>query len=197
MRFKFYDLESVILINYMITIVFEPHATTIDNEAHLASGWNDIALSELGQRQAKELGQRYELSDFDAIFASDLERAYQTAILAFDIDPKKLFIDWRLRECDYGELTQHSKSEVEPAKGKHISIPFQNGESYEQSTERILSFLQDLMRSHDDKKVMIIGHRATQYGLEHLINGVPLVNAVTAPWKWQPGWTYDLRELPG
>ncbi len=42
---------------------------------------------------------------------------------------------------------------------------------------------------------MIIGHRATQYGLEHWISGLPMEMAITAPWQWQPGWTYHLTQL--
>jgi broad specificity phosphatase PhoE len=181
----------------MITIIFEPHATTTDNEAHLASGWNDVALSELGIKQAKELGQRYNLDDFDAIFTSDMERAYQTAMLAFgDIDHTKLRMDWRLRECDYGDLTQHPKAEVDAEKPNRISVPFPNGESYQDTAKRMNSFLGDLAQNFSGKKVMVIGHRATQYGLEHWINGVPLGDAVSAPWKWQPGWTYTGRVVP-
>ena len=117
----------------MITIIFEPHATTQDNEARLASGWNDVRLSELGVQQAKELGERHKLEDFDAVFTSDLERAYKTATLAFaDVDPKKLYMDWRLRECDYGELTQHPKEEVDTKKSERINTPFPIGESYKQ-----------------------------------------------------------------
>jgi broad specificity phosphatase PhoE len=180
----------------MITIIFEPHATTTDNEAHLASGWNDVHLSKLGIQQAKELGQRYKLSDFDAIFASDLERAYQTATLAFEgIEPRKLHIDWRLRECDYGDLTQHPKDEVEPQKVKRITDPFPNGESYEDCAQRMKSLLDDLIVKFDGKTVMVIGHRATQYGLEHWINGKSLKQCVTDPWQWQPGWTYELKSL--
>jgi hypothetical protein len=54
------------------------------------------------------------------------------------------------------------------------------------------SFLEDLKKDYDGKKVMIIGHRATQYGLEHAINGIGVKEIVTAPWKWQPGWEYRL-----
>lgn len=32
----------------MVTIIFEMHSTSLDNEKHLASGWNDVELSELG-----------------------------------------------------------------------------------------------------------------------------------------------------
>ena len=177
----------------MITLIFEPHATTIDNEARLASGWNDIQLSELGIQQARELGERYKLTDFDAVFTSDLDRAYTTARLAFaEIGPKKLCMDWRLRECDYGDFTQHTKEEVDAQKPNRIHTPFPNGESYEQTTARMQSFLEDLLRLHDNETVLVIGHRATQSGLEHLINNMALDTAVAAPWKWQPGWTYNL-----
>jgi len=178
----------------MVTIVFEQHATTTDNEEQLASGWNDVSLSDLGRSQAGELGQRYDLRDIDVIFTSDLERAYQTATLAFpDIEPRKLRMDWRLRECDYGELTQHAKAEVDGDKPHRLTTPFPNGESYTDTAARMQSFLDDLARFHAGQTVMVIGHRATQYGLEHLIQDRPLLEAVMAPWSWQPGWTYKLN----
>ena len=55
----------------MVTIIFESHGTTVDNEAHKASGHFDIELSELGIKQAKELGARYTGEKFGAIFCSD------------------------------------------------------------------------------------------------------------------------------
>ena len=50
----------------------------------------------------------------------------------------------------------------------------------------------DLLKDYDGKRVMIIGHRATQYALESLINKAPLEQVIPAPWKWQPGWKYEL-----
>ena len=37
-----------------LTLIFEAHGTTFDNEAHLSSGWNDVALSPLGEQQSRE-----------------------------------------------------------------------------------------------------------------------------------------------
>jgi len=178
----------------MITIIFEPHSTTFDNEAHRASGHNDVELSELGIKQSEELGQRYKDDNFDAIFCSDLQRAYKSAEIAFG-NKYPIIKDARLRECDYGDLTQHPGDEVAAEKPKRISEPFPNGESYEQTSERMKSFLEDLKKNYDGKRVMIIGHRATQYGLEHWIKKLPLEEIVPAPWKWQPGWTYLFDSL--
>lgn len=175
----------------MITIIFEAHSTSLDNENHLSSGQFDVALSPLGEKQAKQLGERYKNEQFAAIFCSDLQRSYKTAEIAFG-DKFPIRKDARLRECDYGDLTRHPSDGVDPLKVKHITEPFANGESYEQTSKKMQDFLNDLKKKYDSKKVMIIGHRATQYGLEHWINGADLKTLATTPFKWQPGWTYKI-----
>jgi len=178
----------------MITIIFESHGTTTDNEKHLASGWADVELSELGIQQSKEMGKRYIDENFDVIFCSNLERSYKSAEIAFG-NKFPIIRDTRLNECNYGDLTQYSSEEVDLEKPKRIKNPFPNGESYEQTLERIKSFLQDLLKNYNGKRVMIVGHRATQYGLEHWIKKLPLEQVIPAPWKWQPGWEYDLESI--
>jgi len=179
----------------MITIIFEAHGTTIDNETHRASGHFDVELSKLGIKQAKELGERYSKENFDAVFCSDLQRSFGTAEIAFAERNFKIIKDSRLRECNYGDLTRQPSEKVDDEKPKHIEKPFPNGESYEQTAERMKSFLQDLLKNYKVKKILIIGHRATQYGLERWIKGVSLKDAVSAKWKWQPGWKYELEKL--
>lgn len=178
----------------MVEIIFESHGTTHDNETHLSSGHFDVALSPLGIQQSKEMGERYANEHFDAIFCSDLQRSFKSAEIAFG-NTFPIIKDARLRECDYGDLTQHPSSEVDTEKPKRIHEPFPNGESYEQTSLRMKEFLSDLLKNYDGKRVMIIGHRATQYGLEHLIKKIPLEEVIPAPWKWQPGWEYNLESI--
>lgn len=177
----------------MVNIIFEAHGTTLDNQSHLSSGHFDVELSELGIKQAEELGERYKDEDFDAIFCSDLQRSYKTAEIAFKDRDFKIIRDPRLRECDYGDLTRHPSEEVDAEKLHRISVPFPNGESYDQTSDRMKEFLQDLLATYDGKKAMIIGHRATQYGLEHWINNLPLEKIIQTPWSWQPGWRYEFQ----
>ncbi len=179
----------------MVTIIFESHGTTFDNEAHRSSGHYDVELSPLGIKQSHEMGERYKDDHFDAIFCSDLQRSYKSAELAFG-DKFPIIKDARLRECDYGDLTRHPSEEVDAEKPRRIHEPFPNGESYDQCAERMKSFLEDLLKDYAGKRVMIIGHRATQYGLEHWISGKSLDEIIPAPWKWHPGWTYELKEIP-
>ncbi len=177
----------------MITLYFEPHSITTDNEEGLASGWNDVDLSVEGVKRLNgQWPDRYKDRNVDAIFCSDMQRAYKCgALIAMD-KQIPLFIDSRLRECNYGELTQSDKKIVDAEKPQRISTPFPGGESYEQCMHRMREFLDMLKSEYNDKTVVVIGHRATQYGLEHHINGKDILTCVTEPWTYQPGWTYSL-----
>jgi broad specificity phosphatase PhoE len=195
----------------MIKITFEAHGTTLDNEKHISSGHFDVGLSPLGVQQSKEMGMRYASRKFDAIFCSDLQRSYKSAEIAFagknSVDGSatgidrgfSIFQDARLRECDYGDMTRKPSSVIEAERVNHIAEPFPNGESYIQTTARMKAFLKELLEDYADvdggAKIMIIGHRATQYALDHLINKEPLKTSITKSWKWQPGWTYYLKGL--
>jgi broad specificity phosphatase PhoE len=81
---------------------------------------------------------------------------------------------------------------VQAAKPAHITSPFPGGQSYEQAAARVGEFLQELSTRYPGGRVLIIGSRATHYGLEHWIHRVPLLQAVTTPFQWQPGWSYSL-----
>lgn len=170
-------------------IIFESHATTEDNEAQLASGWYDTKLSDMGTKQANELGKRYNSQDFDVIFCSDLQRSYKTAEIAF-YNTIPLIRDSRLRECNYGNLTRSPMKDIQALKTTALTKPFPEGESFHDTSKRMKSFLKDLLKNYHGKKILLIGHRATQYGLDEHINHLTLEEAVMAPWKWQPGWKY-------
>jgi len=176
----------------MVHIIFEAHCTTLDNEANRASGWVDVDLSELGQKQALELRDRYKDSTLDAIFTSDLQRAVKSGLPTAETLKVPLYIDSRLRECSYGELDGADKHTINDQKSDRVGISFPGGESYEDCAKRMGDFLDYLKENFDGKTVMIIGHRATQYGLEHHINKKSLAQCVTEPWSWQPGWKYQL-----
>lgn len=174
-------------------IIFEAHGTTFDNEAHLSSGHFDVELSPLGEKQAGELGERYKNALPDVVFCSDLRRSFKTAEIAFADSNVKIIRDNRLRECDYGEMTRQPSETVDKEKVGRVSIPFPGGESYEQAIGRISAWLSEVAEGYADKTIMVIGHRATQYGLEHLANGISIHDAIAAPWKWQPGWRYEFH----
>src|ERR671918_1074151 len=84
-------------------IVFETHALSEDNERGHASGWAHSRLSARGRRLAEELGARRRSDGIAAVFSSDLGRAVGTTAIAFPPGTLPVLLDWRLRECDYGD----------------------------------------------------------------------------------------------
>lgn len=177
----------------MITITFMTHATSVDNERKIASGFADAPLSALGKQQATQRRDRYTDQQFAAIFCSDLQRSYMTGEIIFAGRDIPIIRDARLRECDYGDLTQQPTATIEAEKLKRISEPFPHGESFTMTLQRMRSFLVDLAHSHAGKNVVIIGHRATQYGLECLLQGKTLQEVVQEPFTWQAEWLYQYR----
>ena len=173
-----------------LVVLFETHATTLDNKAGLASGWFDIGLSAAGEEQARALGARRRDDDLAAVFSSDLSRAFRTAEIAFRDRDLPIVRDARLRECNYGALTRRPTSEIDERRAAYIDTPFPDGESYHQVVERVSAWLTETAGAFAERTVLVIGHRATFYALEHLIGKVPLQKAVTSPWLWQPGWIY-------
>ena len=173
-----------------IHVVFETHATTEDNEAGLATGWLPGRLSDSGREQARELGRRRSNDGLDAIFTSDLGRALDTVEVAFGDASIPVLHDWRLRECDYG--TQNGGPVAELDRASHVDVPYPSGESWRGAIERVGGFLLDLPRRWADQRVLVIGHTATRWAFDHLLDGVPIEDLVATPFGWREGWDYRL-----
>jgi broad specificity phosphatase PhoE len=175
-----------------VHIVFETHSISTDNELRIATGWLQGALSESGRRLARQMGQRRLVEPITAVFTSDLRRAVETAELAFSESDIPIYRDARLRECNYGDWNGMSVDQLEAERPRHLDEPFPNGESYRQAIDRVRSFLDELRRTRDGTEVVVIGHSATRWALDHLLTGAPLEDLVALPFNWQPGWRYQL-----
>ncbi|HYM68011.1 MAG TPA: histidine phosphatase family protein [bacterium] len=178
----------------MVTLLYPPHMTSVDNEAGLASGHADVPLSAIGRRQAAELGRHYATEAPVAIFCSDLQRALTTAQIAFAARGLRPVPDARLRECDYGDLTPRPAAEVDAEWPRRVTEPFPHGESLCMAVQRLGAFLRDLCREYHGTTVVVIGHRATKYGLAYWSSGASLEDIVRTAWEWRriPIWRYEL-----
>ncbi|MFN2467635.1 MAG: histidine phosphatase family protein [Gaiellaceae bacterium] len=175
-----------------VEIVFETHSISTDNEAGIATGWLPGRLSEEGRSLAAKLGERRRGDGIAAVFTSDLRRAVETAEIAFAGSGIPIHQDPRLRECDYGPLNGMPVALVAAQRSQRTDEPFPGGESYRQAAERVRDFLDDLWPAYDGRRVLVIGHSATRWALEHLLAGAALEDLVDAPFEWQEGWLYVL-----
>jgi broad specificity phosphatase PhoE len=171
------------------TVVFETHSTSEDNEAGIATGWLGGALSRAGRAQAVQLGERRRHDGIDLVVASDLNRSIQTAAIAFQGTSEiPLRVDWRLRECDYGELNGMPRELLDEQRARRIDEPWPGGESWREAVARVSSFLDELRGG----RVLLIGHIATRWALDHRVHGRSLEDLAAEEFDWRPGWEYSL-----
>lgn len=176
-----------------IQIVYETHSISEDNETGHASGWRHSRLAPRGRVLAAELGARRQHDGIHAVFTSDLGRARETAEIAFPAGDPPIFQDWRLRECDYGRRNGMLADELHKNKRDFLDTPYPEGESWRQAVQRVGRFLSDLPLRWEGKRVLVIGHVATRWGLDHTLNGVALEDLIDADFAWREGWEYVLR----
>lgn len=176
-----------------IELVFETHSITVDNEEGRATGWLPGELSARGMELARQLGQRRAGDGITAVFSSDLARAAATASIAFGQSGIPVLHDWRLRECDYGQRNGMPVSELHATRDQHLDLPYPGGESWRQAITRVGRFLTDLPLRWTGCRVLVIGHVATRWGLDHAIDGVLLEDLAQQDFAWQEGWEYRIR----
>jgi 2,3-bisphosphoglycerate-dependent phosphoglycerate mutase len=177
----------------VVQIVFETHSTSEDNERGIATGWLGGKLSLTGQAQALQLGERRRYDNLAAVYSSDLNRAVETARIAFAGTAIPVSLDWRLRECNYGTLNGMSREQLDMERPRRLDQPFPEGESWREAVARVVSFLHEVGADSEGKRVLLIGHVATRWALDHHVLGVPLERLVAVPFQWREGWEYPLR----
>ncbi len=180
-----------------IKITYFVHGTTTDNEKEISSGWFDVELSDLGIQQSIDLKEKTKDKKFDVVFCSDLQRAIESAKLAWD-EIYPIIPDARLRECNYGKLNASPSAIVEPMQEEEcITNKFPDGESYEDVKTRVADFLEFLKKNYDGKNVAIVGHKAPQLSLDVLLKNKTWKQALAEDWRktksWKAGWEYVLE----
>ena len=136
----------------MTTIFLVRHGETIDNARQIMQGQTQGELNEKGREQAQQVAERLANEPIDAVVASDLHRAIQTAeIIAA---PHGLLVRTTelLRERDWGSFT-----------GRFI--PDLRGETWPDDIEsedtllnRARSFIIYITTTYPGKRVVAVGH---------------------------------------
>lgn len=144
------------------------HGQTDWNIAQRFQGQSDVPLNEVGRQQANALAGRLSTQPIDLVYASDLQRALETAnIIVRKSDCQSdLRLDSRLREMDFGEwegLTYKEIKQSDPSalaawKADISTTAAPNGETLEQLVKRAQSVLNDLLENCKDKTVLLVSH---------------------------------------
>lgn len=154
----------------MTTIGLIRHGMTAWNNEGRLQGQQDIELDENGRRQARALAKRLAPEPWDVIVSSDLSRAKETAQLVADqLGLVVQSCDPRLRERNYGLLEGTTLDERIQKWGEAWKSLDLGVERAGQLRERGLSYIEELLAAHENRKILIVSHggflRQLLYGL--------------------------------
>ena len=149
----------------------------------LATRDMDVALSELGEAQARALGTWFGGIDPTCVVSSPYRRAVDTAVLSLAAAgiERPVLRDERLREREFGILDRLTRAGIESRHpeqaaarsflGKMYHRP-PGGESWVDVAARVRSFYQDLRLDRAGEHVVVVAHQAVillfRYVLEDL-----------------------------
>ncbi len=163
----------------MLHLMLVRHGETEWNVQRRFQGQSDVPLSELGKRQAKLIAERLAGQSIDAVYASDLKRAWETVTSIAEKNGLEVSPEPRLRELKFGILEGLTFEEAEEKHPEMIAAwleDFNNtpegAETIDLFNARIVSLLNDLKSKHDEQVVLLVGHGGSLSELLRVVLGL-------------------------
>jgi broad specificity phosphatase PhoE len=164
----------------MTTLFLIRHAQSAANAEGRIQGWLDSPLSEEGRRQIQALCERFRSTPLNAVYASPLARAAETAQGIAALHSLTVILDDRLKEYDMGQWTGLNRAEIEALfpgidlEAEHeMVVP--DGETAQDMRDRIEAFLREVTCRHAGQAVAIVTHGGTLGMLVGTMLGMPVM----------------------
>ena len=164
-----------------------------DNASGTASGWNHSQLSESGRDLAGELGDRRRDDGLAAVLTSDLRRAVETADIALLIRPFRSSGTGDFGSATTAEETACRRPSSTSTRLRTSTSPTRAGSRGGKRFSGAPRSSRTSSGTGAGQRVLVIGHVATRWSLDHMVDGVPLEQLVSSDFGWQLGWEYRLR----
>ena len=153
----------------MTTILLARHGETDWNRDGRFQGHADPSLTDLGRTQARELAESLGDEALDAIYASDLRRAYETAEIVGARLGLPVTGETGVREIDVGSWQGLTRIEIDGAEW--------DGESRDQHQQRVLETLRQIAERHPSGNVLVVAHGGTVRRIQEAVlgEGLPVI----------------------
>lgn len=160
----------------MTTILLARHGETEWNRDGRFQGHADPSLTDLGRTQAGALAESLGDEPFDAVYASDLRRAYETAEIVGSCLGLAVEQEAGLREIDVGSWQGLTRIEIDGAEW--------DGESADEHRQRVLEALRQIAGRHPDGRVLVVAHGGTVRRAQEAVlgEGLPVIDHCSV-WK--------------
>ena len=151
----------------MTKLILVRHGQSLANADRLFAGHSDFDLSDFGKEQANMTARYlYARERIDAIYASDLLRAYHTACPIGEIFGLPVIKDTGLREIYAGDWEGLAFDHIAKAfpdafslwRNDYCNARPVGGESTKEVYERIVPHVLELARKHDGETILVSTH---------------------------------------
>jgi broad specificity phosphatase PhoE len=147
------------------TILLVRHGETDWNRERRIQGQSDPPLNELGRDQSRALAEALAGEHVDAVYASDLSRARETAeILAAQLG-LPVVVDPELRELHFGPWEGRTVEELEAryadAFGRWVSggeAEWEGGEMHAAMADRVRRAVRRIASTHAGGRILLVAH---------------------------------------
>ena len=172
----------------MTDILLIRHGETAWNRMRRMQGHIDIGLNDAGQRQARSLARALQSERPAAIYASDLQRARDTAQAVADIHQLTVHIDIALRERCYGafeglmydEISYHHPEAFALWQSRDPQARFPAGEreaeTLEEFHQRSVDVITRIAQQHPDQRIVIVTHGGVLDCLYRAAHDLPMTS---------------------
>ena len=157
------------------------HGETEENRRGILVGSTDVPLAETGREQAIALGKLARGLAVDAVYSSPLQRAVETALLAFGKDAR-IVTDSRLRELHFGEWEGLPFAEIA---GRYPEVwsrwlqdwentPIPGADDFAEFARRLLGCCDEILQAHEGGSVAVVSHGGCLRAVfAHYFSGAP------------------------
>lgn len=150
----------------MTSIYLIRHGETEWNKISKVQGQIDIELSENGVRQAKLLAKRLSMEKIDAIYASNLKRARQTAAIIAEYHKHEILEREDIREISLGPWEGLTVDEIRIKYSEHYRVyredPFNfnmpGAETFTKLADRTYNAIVSIVKENTDKTIIVVSH---------------------------------------
>lgn len=159
-----------------MTLILVRHGQAESNALGVIGGSRDYPLTDLGREQARAAAHRLAGTSIDAIYASDLSRASETAGFIAAASGLEVVEHAGLRERTWGDAEGLTREQIADRFGRDTprgegAIP--NEETHTAFLARVTPLFTELHERHLEDRVVVVSHAGTILAvLSHLI-GLP------------------------
>lgn len=161
------------------TLLLVRHGETDWNREGRVQGHSDVPLNDTGRAQARALAARLAAERVDAVYASDLRRARDTACEVARASGHPVTTTPDLREKHFGSWEGLTRDEILSRDPDALSGPWGDGETRDEMADRVLHALREIAARHEGETVVVVSHggplRAVQRTLG-MVDDEPIVN---------------------